>query len=310
MSSARYKVAAVTQMTGISPFVLRMWERRYGPFARTRTDGGGRLYDDEDVARLRLVKRLVDAGHAIGEVARLAPGELSRITARYHAAPARDDGKLFETVADRFVEAVSRLDTDAAARAFTQGALFLDPIDVVEKLARPILQRIGDGWESGVVSIAVEHAATAVIRAHLETFLRRGTGPRCVSATPEGELHEIGALGAAIAASRGGWDVVYLSASVPAVELAGAVRQLGARAALLSIVALPPRLAKRSIGDALRELPAGCELVVGGAGVPADVSRDVRVARDLSELVRHLGEIARKPPEGTSTKPKRTRAPN
>jgi len=67
----QYRIGAVSRMTGISPDALRIWERRYTAVSPQRSPGGGRLYSSQDVARLRLMKRLVDAGDAIGAVANL-----------------------------------------------------------------------------------------------------------------------------------------------------------------------------------------------------------------------------------------------
>src|SRR5690606_25152620 len=57
-----YTVKQVSALTGIAPDRLRAWERRYGVVHPTRTDAGYRLYDDADLARLRLMMRLVEAG--------------------------------------------------------------------------------------------------------------------------------------------------------------------------------------------------------------------------------------------------------
>jgi len=67
----QYRIGAVSRMTGISPDALRIWERRYTAVSPQRSPGGGRLYNSQDVARLRLMKLLVDAGDTIGEVATL-----------------------------------------------------------------------------------------------------------------------------------------------------------------------------------------------------------------------------------------------
>ena len=69
--STRYRIGAVSRLTGISADTLRIWQRRYAAVRPQRSPRGGRLYSPGDVARLRLVKQLVDAGEAIGEVASL-----------------------------------------------------------------------------------------------------------------------------------------------------------------------------------------------------------------------------------------------
>ncbi len=66
-----YKIGAVARLTGISPDTLRIWERRYSVVTPERTSTGDRLYDADDIARLQLIKQLVDNGDSIGSVASL-----------------------------------------------------------------------------------------------------------------------------------------------------------------------------------------------------------------------------------------------
>lgn len=71
-----YRIGAVARLTGIPPDTLRAWERRYQVVAPGRAEGRFRLYSRNDIARLALIKRLVDSGHAIGSVARLSTAQL------------------------------------------------------------------------------------------------------------------------------------------------------------------------------------------------------------------------------------------
>ena len=66
-----YKIGVVSRLTGISAETLRIWERRYDTVTPGRTEAGDRLYDAADIARLRLIKQLVDRGDSIGSVATL-----------------------------------------------------------------------------------------------------------------------------------------------------------------------------------------------------------------------------------------------
>jgi len=77
-----YPLRTVARLTGLSPEVLRAWERRYRVVTPARTPGGTRRYSAADLERLRLLKAAVDAGHRIGDVARLDVAELSRRSTR------------------------------------------------------------------------------------------------------------------------------------------------------------------------------------------------------------------------------------
>ena len=72
-----YEISAVARMSGLSPHVLRVWERRYSVVEPRRSDNQRRQYSQTDVDRLVLLKRLVDHGHAIGIVASLTMDQLS-----------------------------------------------------------------------------------------------------------------------------------------------------------------------------------------------------------------------------------------
>ncbi|HET8570333.1 MAG TPA: MerR family transcriptional regulator [Candidatus Limnocylindria bacterium] len=48
-----YTIREAAHRAGVTPDVLRAWERRYGVVSPQRTASGYRLYDDAAIARLR-----------------------------------------------------------------------------------------------------------------------------------------------------------------------------------------------------------------------------------------------------------------
>ncbi len=71
-----YKIGAVSRITGIGSETLRAWERRYKAVVPLRTTSGDRNYSRDDVAKLLLLKSLVDAGISIGTIAELDAEQL------------------------------------------------------------------------------------------------------------------------------------------------------------------------------------------------------------------------------------------
>nr|WP_315222526.1 MerR family transcriptional regulator [uncultured Duganella sp.] len=71
-----YRSGVAARLAGLPVETLRVWERRYGVSDVDRSPHGQRLYSADQVRRLGLLKRVVDQGHAIGTVARLAADEL------------------------------------------------------------------------------------------------------------------------------------------------------------------------------------------------------------------------------------------
>jgi len=71
-----YRIGTAARLAGIPVATLRMWERRYAVAGPRVTAGRHRRYTPADIARLTVVKRLVDLGHPIGAIAPLADAAL------------------------------------------------------------------------------------------------------------------------------------------------------------------------------------------------------------------------------------------
>jgi hypothetical protein len=75
----QYKVKTVAAAVGLSPTLLRVWERRYDFLRPGRHAGNHRLYSEQDLILLKRVKQMLDSGLAIGEVAALGRENLLKI---------------------------------------------------------------------------------------------------------------------------------------------------------------------------------------------------------------------------------------
>lgn len=261
-SETTYPMRAAARLTGISPDLLRAWERRYRIVEPVRTPGGTRRYRASDLERLRLVKAAVDAGHRISEVASLGVDELER---RALLRPQREPEPVEDALA-----ALTRLDGSEAERIASLQLAALGPVRFAREFALPLLAELGAAWKRADLCVASEHLGTALIRsllgAALRTTVASRTGPRIVFGTPPGERHEIGLLAAAVAAVGAGADATYLGPDLPVGELLLAVATLDAAALVIALVALPAEQALSVVRETRSGLPAGVELWVGGAG--------------------------------------------
>lgn len=284
-----FPVGAVTRLTGLSPDVLRAWERRYGVVEPLRTPGGTRRYRESDVVHLRRVKAAVDAGHRIGEVAKLDPAELERRLAA-RAEPPADP---LQTA----LRALERLDGAEAERLISLQLAALGPVRFAREFALPLMDAVGEGWASRRLCVASEHLGSALVRSLLGSALRptsaRRGDPQVVFATPPGERHEIGLLVAALTALGAGAKPLYLGAELPPAELVHAVEASGAAALALSVVALPAAEAQRSIATLRRTLPREAELWVGGSLAAQLALPDDTVHIDSLEILEQRVEMLR-----------------
>lgn len=80
---ARHRIGAVARMLRMPVATLRVWERRYVLTQTEPSPSGQRLYSDDDVKRLTLIRQLTDLGHAIGTLAPLDMAQLRRVAATH-----------------------------------------------------------------------------------------------------------------------------------------------------------------------------------------------------------------------------------
>lgn len=293
---ARHPIGVVSERTGLSPDVLRVWERRYGVVEPSRTEGGQRLYTDGDIERLRLLHLATRAGRSIGQVADLAVPALAALVRedeeergrapRSGAAP--DPGGYV----DMALAAVRELDAAGLELQLRRVAVVLDVRAFLADVAAPLFRRIGNEWHAGRLGSGQEHLATVVLRRVLEGLMGEfGSRPGAASlvvATPAGEHHEIGALLVAAAALGEGWNVVYLGPDLPAAEIASVALAKGARAVALSAVLDDGVDVAGELTRLRAALPPHVPVVVGGGAALAH-ERELAAAggvvvRDLAGL--------------------------
>lgn len=92
-----YRSGAVARLTGIPVQTLRVWERRYKIVGPRQSASGQRLYSPAEVARLAVIKQLVDSGHAIGSIASLGLDQLRAMldnVSRAASAPPQQAGQV------------------------------------------------------------------------------------------------------------------------------------------------------------------------------------------------------------------------
>lgn len=65
-----YGISVTSELSGIAPQTLRLYERR-GLLAPSRTEGGTRRYSDDDLARLQRISELVDQGINLAGIAQI-----------------------------------------------------------------------------------------------------------------------------------------------------------------------------------------------------------------------------------------------
>jgi DNA-binding transcriptional MerR regulator/methylmalonyl-CoA mutase cobalamin-binding subunit len=298
----RHPIRVVAKRTGLTPAVLRAWEKRYTVVVPSRTEGGQRLYSDADVERLSLLRRAVEEGRGISQVAILPTEGLKELVRedeverRTIGLPESLDSTSTRTVLEKAQGAVTQMDSEELGRVLNRAALAFSIPTVLDEVVVPLLSWIGTAWESGRVRPSHEHLGTVVIRRFLEWMLDTaevGKGaPVMVAATPAGEKHELGALLAAVSGAAEGWKAVFLGPDLPAEEVVAAALRLEAEVVTLSCV--DPRTSEalpREVSRIRERLPVDVHLVVGG---PLADAKEGELRREGVEILHTFEDLREK----------------
>ena len=236
---AHLRIGELSRRSGVSPELLRAWERRYGLLRPQRSAGGVRLYSTGDLERVRAMQRHMTRGVAAREAAALA----GRMTAE--AGPRRDGVAAFDPdqVRKELGDALEAFDEPRAQRVFDQ-LLSIATVDaLLFDALMPYLRNLGDRWERGELSVAQEHFASNVLRGRLLGLARgwgRGAGPRALLACPQGERHDLGLIAFGLALRERGWRIDYLGPDTPVESIEEAARRTDPSVVVLSAVRPEP----------------------------------------------------------------------
>ncbi len=279
-SRKRHPIQVVARRTGLSADVLRAWEKRYSVVEPGRSEGGRRLYSDDDIERLRLLRRASRAGRRISQIATLGSKELAALVHEDEREEAvvgpqalGDDAEAAEMHLKAALAAAERLDGRELERVLNRAMAVLSAQVLIEQVAAPLMRTVGERWSEGGVRPSHEHLTSALLLRVVGKVLEATESPsvaaNLVVATPAGQRHEFGALFVAVIAAAEGWRVTYLGPNLPADDLAAAVRDTGAEAVAISLV-FPEGDA--DLENELRELrlklPPAVPILAGGAAAP------------------------------------------
>ena len=263
------RIGELSRRHGVSPDLLRVWERRYGLLSPERSSGGFRLYTPEDDERVGTMRRHLAQGYSASVAARMvldAPA----------SPPVVDREK---ALAEGRAELAAHLEAfrDVEAQAVIDRLLGTFSVEsVLRDVVLPYLRSLGDRWEDGSLTVAQEHFASAVLRGRLLGLARGfdvGSGPRALLACPSDEHHDLGLLCFGIGLREHGWRITYLGADTPIGTLRDTARRLEPD---LVVICAEREEPLRAVTGEIAELAASHRVSLAGRGATVEIAHASR----------------------------------
>jgi MerR family transcriptional regulator, light-induced transcriptional regulator len=276
------RIGEFGRRVGVSPDLLRAWERRYGLLRPIRSPGGFRLYTAEDAARVSRMRQALGEGLSAAEAAGIALADEPRASRN---GPPPD-------AVDRLLTSIRAYD-EPGVHAVLDEELAAFGLDVVLRdLVLPTLRQVGLEWQQGTLDISHEHFASHVLRGRLLALGRlwgRGSGPLALLACAPREEHDLGLIAFGLVLRSYGWRILLLGADTPVATLVHAAETT--RPALTVVTSVEPARLEAE-APALRGLADLVPLVLAGPGASDAVCEQVGVSRLDGDLVAAAAEIA------------------
>jgi DNA-binding transcriptional MerR regulator len=278
------RIGELSRRTGVSPELLRAWERRYGLFEPDRSPGRFRLYSDADVTRVEAMRRQIAEGLSAAEASRQVLGTVSP------GDGARGDGPAIAEPVAELRLALEAFDDASAHAAIDRLLASLSVETFLRDVVLPLLREIGDKWERGELTVAQEHFASNLIRGRLMAVGRgwgRGTGRHALLAAPTGEQHDLGLVVLALVLRDRGWRVTFLGADTPVDTIVDTSRRLAPEVVVLAVLKDPALEA-----SALRELSRRVRVVIAGSGAAPRVAKTLGAEHFDGDPIEAAGYLA------------------
>jgi DNA-binding transcriptional MerR regulator/methylmalonyl-CoA mutase cobalamin-binding subunit len=302
ISGANWSIGEVERETGLGKDTLRVWERRYGFPVPQRDALGERSYPEDQLHRLRLIKRLLDAGQRPGKVVPLSPQALQTqlddvADADRKSQSANQHETLLNDPEHEWLQWLSQDKTHLIKQALQQKILRSGLGPVVDQWVAPLCGWVGLAWMRGQISVYQEHLFTetlqSVLREAIASVDSAGHGlqrqPRVLLTTTPNELHGLGLLMAECHFALESCERFVLGTSTPISDIVQAVKQLKIDVLALSF---SPYASRKDVVENLQQLREQLseEVDIWVGGTAAHANR--RALPERVVVMRKAGDVS------------------
>ena len=234
-----YSISFIANACGVRPHTIRTWEKRYKAFSPERTNGGQRIYSEDDLIKIRLLVSLLEQGHSISRLAGKSLHDLRTLVIDEKIESSLSNQLITSVGRKKLLTHLSNFDISLISSEMLRLRLSIGTKEFIFKVLIPIIHAVEKMYLDGKYSVTQEHILSTIIRYQLSqinlTDSFNSTGGFII-ATPEGNLHELPILIADILCQLNRISTYYLGASHPAVCLTEAVNELKSKTIVLGVV--------------------------------------------------------------------------
>ena len=285
---APMSIASVERDSGLPKDTLRVWERRYGFPNPLRDKQDERLYPADQVTTLRLLRRLIVAGHRPGKIVGLPDDQLKKLLEKVGGPD--DQPTAYEAEP---VLGLLRSHDAVGLRNHLNAIVLRSGLGAFASVTGPrLVEAVGLAWARGDLEIHQEHFFTEQFTTVLRSSINAAQGaglprvrPRVLFGTFPQEPHALGLMMAEAMFTLEGCLGISLGVQTPIPEIAAAARAHKADILALSFSSIVPAAqATTGLAELRNLVPGTIEIWAGGACPGLRPMPGVYVLRGLASI--------------------------
>ena len=232
-------INVISNVCGVMPHTIRTWEKRYKVFSPDRTEGGQRLYNEDDLVKAKLIVSLLDQGHSISVLASQSLQDLRSLLITDNRKPFESNKMLTSVGTKNLLRHLANFNIDSVASEMQHLRMIVGAKEFIFEIVLPVMHEIERMVIKKKYSVTQEHIISTIVRFQLGQINLTNVGPnidRFALATPEGNMHELSILIADIICHVNRISTCYLGAAHPAVCLSEAVNALKCKTIVMGVI--------------------------------------------------------------------------
>ncbi|MDI1302923.1 MAG: MerR family transcriptional regulator [bacterium] len=286
-SNPMLPIQAVERETGVSKELLRMWERRYHFPQPLRDHQGDRIYPQEQVSKLRLLRRLIDNGFRPGKIISMEVDELENLLRSKYTKRVESEPEL-ET---ELIAALKSHDIHVLREYLSHQLVKMGLQSFILEFLQYANTMVGDAWMRGLIEVHEEHLYTeqvqSLIRGAISGLRAATSAPHIMLTTAPEEAHTLGILMTEAMLRLDSVDAVCFGAQTPVRDIVQAAQKHRMDIVALSFSAsYPSSKAIEFLEDLRFRLPLSVAIWAGGSAL-----RSTRRSVEGVELFHDLASI-------------------
>ncbi len=229
MSETKHPIQIVSRRTGLSPDVIRAWERRYKAVKPNRGANGRRLYTDNDIKKLMLLQRITRGGRRISDIAKLNLNSLedliesdqSATFVQTSLANRPSTGSVMEYF-DGSIEAIRDLDASKLISLFKIAHQELGAVFLLEDLFSPLIQHVRDECRIGTLRQTQEKFVVELMKSFLlinSSNTKKQIKNKVLITAPISQNDNLNMLRLCLVCEDSDWMPIYIGSSISADEI-------------------------------------------------------------------------------------------